>query len=511
VIKTQWKMMRVPLAGRVLYPDFTPDPILAPQQHTGLLTVQEPAWTNANLFLLDGIMQPGPWSFWQVTWFENALEFLDSPGEWYLDSNAGWLYYIPRPGEDLGTATVELAVLETLVQGHGSEREPVENVCFQGLTFTQATWLAPSGPDGYVADQSGFRVVGQGHPFNVYGHVQDVERTPGSLSFRFARNVTFQGNIVEHMGGVGLDFGTGSQGIKVQDNLFEDTSSSAIQLGGVGAVDHHPTLSSQVTRDNTIVNNLIRFTGRDYYDSAGIMVGFTENTLIQHNTIVHTPWSGIAVGWGWGLLDPGMFPGLPGATRGEWGVYLTPTASRNGRILNNRIHSFLNELWDGGSVYTTGAQGSSMDDALLIQGNVADHKRPMAGGNTFYTDGGSRYIIVQGNASFDNPQGVTDFGPAPQPDDPLPYPPYYLANGAPYGSDAGGCLTYGDIAFIGNYLVYGKFDAICAYPPGLSLTNLSQIGDVIIQGESDVPSQILLDAGVRERPSSIPPDRWILP
>ena len=32
-------------------------------------------------------------------------------------------------------------------------------------------------------------------------------------------------------------------------------------------------------------------------------------------------------------------------------------------------------------------------------------------GNTFYTDGGSRYVTLFENVSFDNPQGVTDFGP----------------------------------------------------------------------------------------------------
>ena len=29
---------------------------------------------------------------------EGAFEFLDEPGEWYLDRSAGRLYYLPRPG-----------------------------------------------------------------------------------------------------------------------------------------------------------------------------------------------------------------------------------------------------------------------------------------------------------------------------------------------------------------------------------------------------------------------------
>jgi hypothetical protein len=95
-----------------------------------------------------------------------------------------------------------------------------------------------------------------------------------------------------------------------------------------------------------------------------------------------------------------------------WGLYETPTTSRGNRILNNRIHNFLMELWDGGAIYSLGQQGTSAADGELIAGNVAYGKRPAAGGNIFYTDGGSRYVTLFENVSFDNPVGVSDFGRA---------------------------------------------------------------------------------------------------
>ena len=513
VIITQWKTMRVPVDSVTHYPDYTPDPLDLGFK-TGLIVMQEPGWTNANVFLDSSTLEPGIWSFWQVTHFENAYEFLDEPGEWYLDKNAGWLYYIPRQGEDMATVEVELPVLETLVEGSGELDRPVSNLRFEGLTFAHATWLSPSSSNGYVADQSGFRLVGEGHAFNIIGHDKDVVRTPGNVRFQFARNITFNGNIFEHLGGAGLDFDTGSQGNVIENNLFEDVSSAAIQLGGVSENDHHPQYPGQITAHNVITNNLIRGSGRDYVDAAGIYIGFTQYTLISHNTIVDVPWSGIAVGWGWGLLDPGGFPGVPGATIGEWGTYFTPTPNRNNRILNNRIHSFLNALWDGGAIYTTGQQGTSSADALLIQGNVASGKRPKAGGNTFYTDGGSRYVQLQNNVSLDNPQGVTDFGPAPNPLDPLPYSsiPSEL-NEIPYGSDKGGCRTYGDISFVGNYWLNPCFFDICPYSyNGISYpTNVISRLNKDIEGQADVPKSILRAAGVRRRPPTIPADRWVLP
>lgn len=505
VIVTQWRMMRVPLESIIPYPGYSPDPLLEPDLRTGLITLREPAWTNANLYLLSQTYQPGPWSFWQVTWFENSYEFLDEPGEWYMDRAAGWLYYIPRPGEDLASADVELPVLEVLVEGRGELRRPITNISFEGLTFAYATWLGPNSSDGYVSDQSGFHLVGPDHKPNIIGHDPDVVRTPANVQFRYARQIEFRRNIFRHLGGAGLDLDTGSQGNTVADNLFMDISSAAVQLGGVSRIDHHPGDPAQVTQDNVISNNLIRQAGREFVDAAGIYVGFTRGTLISHNTIIDVPWSGIAVGWGWGLLDPGMFPCLPNARRGEWGKYDTPTPNSGNRILNNRIEQFLGVNWDGGAIYTTGQQGTSMLDALLIEGNVANGKRPAAGGNVFYTDGGSRYIVLKGNVSYDNPGGVTDLGPKPRQGDPLPYPPYSDLSNIPYGGETGGCVTYGDISFVENYWSANDFFNICPFTEGgVSYpTNLSYRNNHIIQGVKDVPQSILDAAGVQNLPRSI--------
>ena len=499
VIITQWKMMSVPLDSIIPYPDFKPD-ILT---ETGLITLQEPGWTNSNVFYeydeFTDKYQPGLWSFWQVTRFENAYEFLNKPGEWYLDESTGTLYYIPLWGEDLATADVELPVLEILLDGQGELGQPISNIRFEGLTFSYATWLEPSSSNGYISDQSGFHLVGDGHEPDIIGHDENDERTPGNVRFRFARKIKFRDCLFEHLGAVGLDFDTGSQRNSVINNQFKDISSAGIQLGGVSRVDHHPDSPEQVTSDNLISNNLVLRTGREYVDAAGIFAGFTTRTCISHNTIIDVPWAGIAIGWGWGLLDPGSFPGAPGAIIGQWGLYDTPTTSRENKILCNRIENFLNVLWDGGAIYTLSQQGTKASKGMLIAGNVASGKPPAAGANIFYTDGGSRYITLKNNVSFDNPQGFMDFGPAPSIFDPLPYSFIpSLLNNTPYGSDTGGCRTYGDIQYIGNYWLTSEYYDICPYMDdnGVSYpTNLTYKRNHVIQGESDVPKWILRAAG----------------
>ncbi|MFL5864487.1 MAG: hypothetical protein ACJ780_27605 [Solirubrobacteraceae bacterium] len=440
VIETQWKMMSVPLRSVTPAEGSTP----------GLLHMVEPAWTNANLFRgSDG--QPGVWSFWQVTRFVNALQFLDSPGEWYLDSKHGWLYYEPYPGEDLKTADVELPLLRTLVNGHGQADRPIRNIGFQGLTFAYATWLQPSGNNGYVSDQAGFHVVGNHHQPNRIGHDSHDTATPGEVAFRFARGVQFVDDHFKHLGSVGLSLGTGSQDDLVKRSTFTDIGSSGLQLSGIAPADHDPKSSSHRSFGNSIVKNVISHVGREYPDAPGIFSGFASGTRIVRNLVENVPWSGIALGWGWGLLDPGGFPGLPGATQYQWGRWDTPTPNRDGVVAHNTVRHFLRLLWDGGGIYTTGFQGTDPANGLRIESNVIYDKRQNAGGNSIYTDGGSRFISVRGNTLHDNPIGVTDFGPPPRSGDPLPYPSQPSeGDGLPYGSDIGGCVTYGDIRYARN-------------------------------------------------------------
>ncbi len=524
VILTQWKMMRVPLSSI----------------GANLITLQQPAWDNANVYFDISTNAPGEWSFFQATWFENALAFLTEPGQWYLDYSDNYLYYIPLAGEDLFTADVELPVLETLIEGQGTVDQPVHNIRFEGLTFSYATWLAPSGSNGYVSDQSGQLLIGSDHMPNYIGHDQVVVPTPANLPFIFSNNITFYGNIFQHLGAVGVHFGYGSQNNTIDSNLFTDISSSAIEIGGVTAIDSHPTDTRYILSNNVVVNNLINSVAVEFSDAAGIFVGFTQYTTIKQNTIVTVPWSGIAMGWGWGLLDVGSFPGVPHAVSGQWGFFDTPTPNRGCRIVQNKIVDFLNVLWDAGAIYTTGQQGPSALDGLVIQGNVAYAKRPAGGGNIFYTDGGSRYISVESNASYDNPIGITFYGPGPTVGDPyfFQYPPYFLQNNQPYGSDTGGCVTYGDIDYSGNYwletplpaniVTYNNyyhsvlgfypyigegFMAVCPFTSnGVTYPiNLSYENNVLISSPADIPASILSNAGVQNRPPTIPPELWVLP
>ena len=76
--------------------------------------------------------------------FENAYEFLDACGEWYLDTQAQRLYYLPRQGEDMTKAEVIVPVAESLLRIEGTLENPVHNVRFRGMTFEHTNWTKAS-------------------------------------------------------------------------------------------------------------------------------------------------------------------------------------------------------------------------------------------------------------------------------------------------------------------------------------------------------------------------------
>jgi len=137
VDNAQWKQMRCPLAS-----------ITAPSGGGSSLNVDPACFTNNNTsvpnrgFPFNGAGLP---KLNAISYVENAYQLLDQPGEFYLDSSAGFLYYKPRSGEDLSTADVELPTTETLLNASGTPGHltPV-NDTDPAITYT-GSWSSSSG------------------------------------------------------------------------------------------------------------------------------------------------------------------------------------------------------------------------------------------------------------------------------------------------------------------------------------------------------------------------------
>ena len=122
-------------------------------------------------------------------YFENALEMLDQPGEWYLDRATGLLSYWPREGEDLTQAEVIAPVVQnTLLAIRGTPERPVRNVHFQDLQVAHVDWSLP--PYGFAAMFCCLQLVEQQTPPSSwkFGWIEAAV----SFSYRFEKNVVYR-------------------------------------------------------------------------------------------------------------------------------------------------------------------------------------------------------------------------------------------------------------------------------------------------------------------------------
>ncbi len=142
---------------------------------------------------------PAPWISKETGnsafYLTNAIQFLDEPGEWYLDIANRKLYYWPKDDEDLSKAEVTVPSLETLIRIEGTIDNPVSQIFFKNISFQHTGWLRPS-QKGYVALQAGMYLL-DAYKLKIPGTPDKaglenqawIGRQPASVEVSFANNI----------------------------------------------------------------------------------------------------------------------------------------------------------------------------------------------------------------------------------------------------------------------------------------------------------------------------------
>ncbi|MGW1216774.1 discoidin domain-containing protein, partial [Streptomyces sp. NPDC002499] len=304
-----------------------------------------------------------------------------------------YVYYQPEQGENMKTADVTVPVIQDLVDLNGTRSQPVKNVSFEGLTFSYSTWLEPSSADGLIEGQAGFRMVGKDNP-DFDSTRLHWKKTPGAVNVSYGQGIGFEGNTFTHLGAVGLNLNTGTQHTDITGNVFREIAATGIQIGGVDWSDAHPDDPRDITKDTRVDNNVVTQVADQYNGSLGILAGYTDSTVITHNKVYDLPYSGISVGWGWGLTDKG---GNTNYLPGNLGVPISdkPTTSRNNVVADNEISDIMKSQADGGAIYTL-----SDNPGGTVSGNYI-HGVPSLAYGAVYHDEGSRHWSTTGNAFCD--------------------------------------------------------------------------------------------------------------
>ena len=417
------------------------------------VTMAQPAW-DQNTWGYDTVQSPyrqGP------IYAENDYTLLDQPGEWYQDTTAGVLYYIPTSGQDLTKVDVELPQLQYLVTvgaacpsstsggvcvqpaagnltqavayaapaGGDPYAQPAHDLVFSGLTFSHTSWLEPN-TDGFADQQTGGFLIGPRSNFPGGGQTPAFEaarprwlQMPAAVQVSAAKNISFVRDRFVDLGEVGLGIGNdpsahatgvglGANGVNVTGCVFSQIAGGGIVVGGIQAWAHHPCGdkvcassdpgSNLVNQNVSIKDNLVHDIGIDYRDFAGIMFTYTTSAVVSHNEVYNVPYSGIATGLGWGTNDAGGNNDYK--TRATGNLYLyqplyaNATTAKNNMVSANYVHLAMLQMNDGGCHYNLGFQPGT-----VVTQNYCEGKGSGLSGTYWgeYNDEGSAYITETKN------------------------------------------------------------------------------------------------------------------
>ena len=239
----------------------------------------------------------------QYRFVENIFEEMDAPGEWYLDTDKGVLYFMPPKGVDIAKASLEAVVLKQLVEFRGSIRQPVRNIHLRGLTLTHTTST----------------VLEKYEPL-LRGDWSIVRA--GAVFFEGAEGCSVTDCFFDAVGGNGVFISNYNRRIKVSGCKFTEAGDSAICLvGDFNAVRSASTWQNQIADppDKTvgprslnypalsvIHNNLIYNIGIFGKQTAGVFISMAAEITVSHNTIYRVPRAGICINdgtWGGHLIE----------------------------------------------------------------------------------------------------------------------------------------------------------------------------------------------------------------
>jgi len=270
---------------------------------------------------------------------ENVFEGLDTPGEWYLDRQAGDLYYWPLPGEDIHTSEIMAPSIRTIVDIQQSGY-----ITFSNLTFSHADWQLPDGEC-------------------------ETDESVCAIRFYWAENCTVEDCVIKH---VGVPYAIGC--LWIPNKNITIIGNEIYDIGGGGI-----TLCADETQSCIVSDNIIHDIGQVDKDAAGVYLWAIDST-VSHNRIYNGPYAGIV------SLARNYQDGLP------W---------KENRIEFNEIHDVMQELNDGGAIDVTGHQpGTSIQYNKIhdiVTTNMHHTKMYLHG---IYLDDGAKEFIVRNNLIY---------------------------------------------------------------------------------------------------------------
>ena len=204
-------------------------------------------------------------------WVQNAIDYLDEPGEWVVNTTERKLYYWPlvgdRPGDNIRIPLLrEVVFVGGTTDVMGPEDIPVKGIVFKDLTFMHAD------RDLWTLDDRGIQ------------HDWLMEDKPDALlRFRGAEECRVENCRFTNSGGNAMRFDFHCRHMMATGNEI-----SHLGQGGINFIGYGPG-TKDVNNYNTITNNHIHHIGELYWHSHAIVLWQSGNNLVSNNFIHDVP------------------------------------------------------------------------------------------------------------------------------------------------------------------------------------------------------------------------------
>ncbi|MEN8662158.1 MAG: right-handed parallel beta-helix repeat-containing protein, partial [Lentimonas sp.] len=336
-------------------------------------------------------------------WVENAIEYLDEPGEWVVNTQEGRIYMWPE--KDVADMNVIAPFLQEFIRVEGTEDGPyVSHLRFEGLTFMHG-----ARDTLHEADK------GLQHDWEMYDKANAVVR------FRFAEDCELSSCVIKASSGTGIRLDLHCQRIKISSNHLHHLGGGGIVLSGYGPG------TKDVNKNNVVHDNYIHHIGELLLHSAAIFIAQSGSNEITHNTIQDVPYNGIVVSgcrphefylvnripfrraWVSSIrfdeCEPYIMKGLAAQYKNRLEHFLPLLHARENRIIMNDISRTLLELHDGNAIYF-----SAMGENNLVERNYLHQNHDTAG--AIRLDDNPSFTIIRENVITESERGLGLKGPA---------------------------------------------------------------------------------------------------
>ncbi len=327
----------------------------------------------------------GVTSWTKPKWIENVFEYLDEEGEFYIDNKEDYVYYKPKAGQNMDEVCAVIPVLEELISVGGyNYHERTKNVVFDGLTFSDTTWM-------FITEDGGLCQLQDAYLYNSTGGsasttVYDTYVNPAAIALEKAVGIEILNCEFTGLGASAVRALKGTQDLRIEGNHMHDVAGGAVYIGTVTRSEENPEDTRRIIKDVLIKNNYIHHVATEQWGAAAVSVGYPMNCTISHNEIHDVPYSGAHIGWGWGSV-------------------------RNKTLLNfvfeyNYVHDFMQHMGDGGGIYTLGYTSATPENPNKIVKNYFKDcwSHHLMAGGMIYLDNTSSNWLIEENV-IDNIEG----------------------------------------------------------------------------------------------------------